>query len=156
MSNSTLHDKITCFQRRLQRCRRISVSLMVLCLPCLLLGVLVNPLLIAASLFFGCCATVTGHISAATRCARCGALFFVRSWWSMAARSTIRIGQTDVTQDIHDIETLRCCGCELRVHRKYPSNCCCECGYNLRGLTEPRCPECGTPFDEKLLRKNEP
>ncbi len=24
---------------------------------------------------------------------------------------------------------------------------CVACGYDLRGLTEPRCPECGTPFD---------
>lgn len=24
---------------------------------------------------------------------------------------------------------------------------CTTCGYSLRGLPEPRCPECGTPFD---------
>ena len=24
---------------------------------------------------------------------------------------------------------------------------CRECGYLLRGLPEPRCPECGRPFD---------
>ena len=24
---------------------------------------------------------------------------------------------------------------------------CLKCGYDLKGLTEPRCPECGTPFD---------
>ncbi|RJP37048.1 MAG: hypothetical protein C4547_06315 [Phycisphaerales bacterium] len=24
---------------------------------------------------------------------------------------------------------------------------CRKCGYSLRGLTVPRCPECGTPFD---------
>jgi len=24
---------------------------------------------------------------------------------------------------------------------------CVRCGYNLKGLPEPRCPECGTPFD---------
>jgi len=24
---------------------------------------------------------------------------------------------------------------------------CLECGYNLTGLSEPRCPECGVPFD---------
>ena len=24
---------------------------------------------------------------------------------------------------------------------------CAQCGYDLRGLTEPRCPECGTTFD---------
>ena len=27
---------------------------------------------------------------------------------------------------------------------------CVECGYDLRGQREPRCPECGTPFDERL------
>ncbi len=29
---------------------------------------------------------------------------------------------------------------------------CCNCGYYLRGLPEPRCPECGASFDEKLLQ----
>ncbi len=28
---------------------------------------------------------------------------------------------------------------------------CIPCGYDLRGLTEPRCPECGTSFDSALL-----
>lgn len=28
---------------------------------------------------------------------------------------------------------------------------CEHCGYNLTGLTEPRCPECGTPFPRILL-----
>jgi len=31
---------------------------------------------------------------------------------------------------------------------------CIKCGYDLHGLTEPRCPECGTPFDEQLPKKN--
>ena len=26
---------------------------------------------------------------------------------------------------------------------------CIECGYNLTGLPEPRCPECGQPFEGK-------
>jgi hypothetical protein len=29
---------------------------------------------------------------------------------------------------------------------------CLECDYDLRGLTENRCPECGTPFDPEELR----
>jgi predicted amidophosphoribosyltransferase len=28
------------------------------------------------------------------------------------------------------------------------ADCACRmCGYSLRGLTQPRCPECGEPFD---------
>jgi hypothetical protein len=30
---------------------------------------------------------------------------------------------------------------------------CEKCGYNLNGLVEPRCPECGTPFDPALLQQ---
>jgi hypothetical protein len=45
-------------------------------------------------------------------------------------------------------------GAERDVH-------CPRCGYNLRGLTEPRCPECGFEFDfaqlrTGLLRENVP
>jgi len=29
---------------------------------------------------------------------------------------------------------------------------CLECGYDLRGQTEPRCPECGTPFGQHASR----
>ena len=35
-----------------------------------------------------------------------------------------------------------------------PDGVCKSCGYNLYGLTEPRCPECGAPFDENLLNEN--
>ncbi len=28
-----------------------------------------------------------------------------------------------------------------------PARYCCRCGYELRGLTSPRCPECGRAFD---------
>jgi len=30
---------------------------------------------------------------------------------------------------------------------------CLRCGYDLRGLTEPRCPECGEPFDESFINR---
>ncbi len=30
---------------------------------------------------------------------------------------------------------------------KHHVKICVECGYDLRLLTEPRCPECGTPFE---------
>jgi len=42
-----------------------------------------------------------------------------------------------------------------RLARRFPGHCL-KCGYNLRGLPEPRCPECGTPFDPSRLKKHEP
>jgi len=32
---------------------------------------------------------------------------------------------------------------------------CLKCGYDLRGQTEPRCPECGEAFNSKLLTSTE-
>ncbi len=41
--------------------------------------------------------------------------------------------------------------------KRRPGIFCQSCGYNLYGLTEPRCPECGTPFDQELLAdRNDP
>ena len=31
----------------------------------------------------------------------------------------------------------------------YSAGCCKKCGYDLRMLDAPRCPECGTPFTQK-------
>ena len=39
-------------------------------------------------------------------------------------------------------------------NRRQVAGRCRSCGYNLYGLTEPRCPECNTPFDETLLKNN--
>ena len=36
-------------------------------------------------------------------------------------------------------------------HGFEPVGHCQGCGYNLTALTEPRCPECGKPFDAKRL-----
>ena len=33
---------------------------------------------------------------------------------------------------------------------------CMSCGYDLRGQTEARCPECGTAFDQRLVRRAAP
>lgn len=35
----------------------------------------------------------------------------------------------------------------LRCRRRQKRGLCVKCGYALTGLTEPRCPECGKPFD---------
>jgi len=35
--------------------------------------------------------------------------------------------------------------------RQHEPGCCEECGYPLSALTEPRCPECGTPFDPEWV-----
>ena len=39
-------------------------------------------------------------------------------------------------------------------HREPNLSQCAKCGYLLKGLIEPRCPECGTPFDPDLLAIN--
>lgn len=31
------------------------------------------------------------------------------------------------------------------------AGCCIECGYSLRGLADPRCPECGRSFDPERV-----
>ncbi len=36
-----------------------------------------------------------------------------------------------------------------RFGPKFPRGHCRRCGYNLTGLTEARCPECGQPFEAK-------
>jgi hypothetical protein len=36
----------------------------------------------------------------------------------------------------------------VRGRHEHPAGICARCGYDLRGLTEPRCPECGTPFEK--------
>lgn len=39
----------------------------------------------------------------------------------------------------------------LRRWRRRRNGSCVNCGYTLRGLTEPRCPECSTEFDPSTL-----
>ena len=39
----------------------------------------------------------------------------------------------------------------LRRYRRRKRGLCLKCGYDLRGLTEPRCPECATEFDPSNL-----
>ena len=39
-----------------------------------------------------------------------------------------------------------------RSRRRRRMGRCVACEYDLRGLTEPRCPECATPFDETDTR----
>ncbi len=37
----------------------------------------------------------------------------------------------------------------IRHHRRRRANRCVHCNYNLNALTEPRCPECGTPVPSR-------
>ena len=39
-----------------------------------------------------------------------------------------------------------------RSIRRHLPELCARCGYCLVGLPEPRCPECGTPFDPSIPR----
>ena len=41
----------------------------------------------------------------------------------------------------------------LALRRSRRQKSCSRCGYLLKGLTVPRCPECGTPFPETLLER---
>ena len=38
-----------------------------------------------------------------------------------------------------------------RRRERLKAGLCGTCGYNLSGLTEPRCPECSTAFDPTTL-----
>ena len=70
-------------------------------------------------------------------------------------------GYADFEMVIGALLLLYFCGCLLfgtilrwriivgSAKKRYPL--CQRCGYNLTGLTEARCPECGIPFDPKLL-----
>lgn len=43
-----------------------------------------------------------------------------------------------------------------RARRRQEELRCGNCGYLLKGLRDPRCPECGTPFDPGLLKDIHP
>lgn len=43
----------------------------------------------------------------------------------------------------------------VRRYRRRRRNACVSCGYSLQGLTELRCPECGTAFDMNRSRTPE-
>ena len=47
------------------------------------------------------------------------------------------------------------CGTIVCSSGKRDGSFCAKCGYNLRGLTEHRCPECGVPFDPDSLRDDQ-
>ena len=44
----------------------------------------------------------------------------------------------------------------LMAPREIPAGHCQSCGYDLRNLSEPRCPECGTPFAPQKDTTKEP
>ncbi len=47
-----------------------------------------------------------------------------------------------------------CPGCKLRFKIEIEEPRCEKCGYLLYQLTENRCPECGEPFEQKLVASN--
>jgi hypothetical protein len=44
----------------------------------------------------------------------------------------------------------------LRRRRMQDGPLCAQCGYSLKCLPEPRCPECGSPFDPAILEEPGP
>ena len=44
-------------------------------------------------------------------------------------------------------QALRWAWLKLRTRSRLSNGLCIDCGYNLTGVTEPRCPECGQPFN---------
>ena len=42
----------------------------------------------------------------------------------------------------------------LHLRRRRKLGLCVKCGYRLEGLTEPRCPECATEFDEQVIGRD--
>jgi len=40
--------------------------------------------------------------------------------------------------------------------KREPGQFCVNCGFDLRACTEPRCPECNTPFDPRRVREKIP
>ena len=60
-----------------------------------------------------------------------------RIWWLMAGLFALGPGSV-------------CCARlyrKWRTARRRRAGLCVTCAYDLRGLTSPRCPECGSPFD---------
>jgi hypothetical protein len=44
---------------------------------------------------------------------------------------------------------------KVRRMERWRRGVCLRCEYDLRGLTEPRCPECGTPFEHVLVNQRQ-
>jgi len=50
------------------------------------------------------------------------------------------------------VAALWCLGYRLFPPPPKPGQRCVNCGYDLRACTEPRCPECGSPFDPDRVK----
>lgn len=44
---------------------------------------------------------------------------------------------------------MKCSACGYLISLESLENRCCHCGYDLRGTTGGRCPECGNPTELK-------
>jgi hypothetical protein len=69
--------------------------------------------------------------------------------WSRGAQMCIPAGLFSILPTVEVAFGIR------RLHRRRKRRKigrCAKCHYDLRGLPEPRCPECGTPFDETAAR----
>jgi hypothetical protein len=71
-------------------------------------------------------------------------------WWTFGTRLWVPF----VLSAIYP--TLVLIGGPLRRRRRRGTGRCIKCGYNLTGLSEPRCPECGEPFASAASTENPP
>jgi hypothetical protein len=85
----------------------------------------------------------------------CIAMAFGPLVFSLSATNRVtRLGLRDVLVAVMFLAPLtalvvvsRRVACDIEVRGLEPEPPICDkCGYDLTGLTEPRCPECGTPF----------
>ncbi len=76
-----------------------------------------------------------------------GILFFAFSIYTMIEQSLPMIGVFCAILVIFVLWISREMAKSSIFFQRLADGQCLECGYDLRGTVEPRCPECGIPFD---------